>query len=117
MQLGDLVEWDKENGPNKDMLADYIFLPDVNFSWKRVSKEEIMVINRSRECTLRVKEEADYNVILQHLCALQYITMNKDHLSDEIKVPIHERNEVIEILSVNGNEALHWHFGEKECQR
>ncbi|CBY30969.1 unnamed protein product, partial [Oikopleura dioica] len=91
MELDDLENWEKENGPNKDMLADYIFLPDVNFSWKRMSEMEIMVTNRSRECTIRVKQKEHCSVILQHLCALKYLAMNNlNGCSSPIKQPISE---------------------------
>lgn len=96
MELDDLENWEKENGPNKDMLADYIFLPDVNFSWKRMSEMEIMVTNRSRECTIRVKQKEHCSVILQHLCALKYLAMNNlNGCSSPIKQPISEREAVL----------------------
>ena len=101
MELDDLEIWDKENGPNKDMLADYIFLPDVNFTWKRKSDMEILVANRSRECTIRVKNKEHVPVILQHLCALKMCALSNQKLAPgPIKQPIYERDAVLEDFAI-----------------
>jgi hypothetical protein len=95
MELDDLEIWDKENGPNKDILADYIFLPDVNFTWKRKSEMEILVKNRSRECSIRVKNKEHAPVILQHLSALKICALKNQKLAcSPIKQPINQRDAV-----------------------
>lgn len=103
MELDDLEIWDKENGPNKDMLADYIFLPDVNFTWKRKSEMEILVTNRSRECLIRVKNKEHAPVILQHLSALKICALKK---CSPIKQPINQRDAVLDEFEVKSNNFM-----------